>query len=221
MTNPISCVILYQIKQLIFLTLKKPNLKAYHEIHSMSQIVTSEELFKLLAQSGQGDREAFHNLYDATSAKLFGLCLRMLNRRDLAEEALQEAFVNIWHHAQNYRPEKAAVMTWMTTIVRNKCVDLLRVTPYENALKEDESYDDWASDDLGPLERITERSESKALLNCMGTLAPLHRQAIAMSYFHGYAHEQLAEQLAQPLGTIKTWIRRGLQSLKACLQGGQ
>ena len=187
----------------------------------MSQIVTSEELFKLLAQSGQGDREAFHNLYDATSAKLFGLCLRMLNRRDLAEEALQEAFVNIWHHAQNYRPEKAAVMTWMTTIVRNKCVDLLRVTPHENAFKEDESYDDWASDDLGPLERITERSESKALLNCMGALAPLHRQAIAMSYFHGYAHEQLAEQLAQPLGTIKTWIRRGLQSLKACLQGGQ
>lgn len=107
----------------------------------MSQTYTSEELFKLLAQSGQGDREAFHTLYDATSAKLFGLCLRMLHRRDLAEEALQEAYINIWHHAQNYRPDKVAVMTWMTTIVRNKCVDMLRITPRENALTDDECYD--------------------------------------------------------------------------------
>lgn len=180
---------------------------------------TSEQLYKLLAHSGQGDREAFHALYEATSAKLFGLCLRILHRHDLAEEALQEAFVNIWHHAQNYRPEKAAVMTWLTTIVRNKCFDLLRAAPHESSLSEDESFDDWASDDLGPLERVTESSESKALLNCMGNLAPLHRQAIAMSYFHGIAHEELANQLAQPLGTVKTWIRRGLAALKNCLQG--
>ena len=185
----------------------------------MSRIKTSEELFHLISLSGQGDREAFHDLYDETSAKLFGLCFRILNRRDLAEEALQEAFVNIWHHAQNYRPEKAAVMTWMTTIVRNKCFDLLRAIPNESPLLNEETYDDWASDDLGPLEKLTERSETKALLNCMHNLAPLHRQAIALSYFHSLSHEQLSLQLVQPLGTVKTWIRRGLQSLKACLEG--
>jgi RNA polymerase sigma-70 factor, ECF subfamily len=178
-----------------------------------------EELFHLIALSGQGDRVAFQALYDATSAKLFGLSLRILNRRDLAEEALQDAFINIWHHAQNYRPEKAAVMTWMTTIVRNKCFDLLRAMPRESQLMDDETMDDWASDDLGPLEKATEQSDSKALLNCMNGLAPLQRQAIALSYFHGMAHEQLASHLVQPLGTVKTWIRRGLQSLKSCLQG--
>lgn len=185
----------------------------------MKQTKTPEELFHLIALSGQGDRVAFQALYEATSAKLFGLSLRILSRRDLAEEALQDAFINIWHHAQNYRPEKAAVMTWMTTIVRNKCFDLLRAMPKESQLLEEQSMDDWASDDLGPLERATEQSESKALLNCMSTLAPLQRQAIALSYFHGMAHEQLAAHLAQPLGTVKTWIRRGLQSLKSCLQG--
>lgn len=185
----------------------------------MSQMKTSEELFRLIALSGQGDRVAFQALYDATSAKLFGLSLRILHRRDLAEEALQDAFINIWHHAQNYRPEKAAVMTWMTTIVRNKCFDLLRAMPRESQLQEDESLDDWSSDDLGPLEKATEQSETKALLNCMGNLAPLQRQAIALSYFHGMPHEQLAEHLVQPLGTVKTWIRRGLQALKSCLQG--
>jgi RNA polymerase sigma-70 factor (ECF subfamily) len=185
----------------------------------MKQTKKSEELFSLLALSGQGDRAAFQALYEATSAKLFGLSLSILNRRDLAEEALQDAFINIWHHAQNYRPEKAAVMTWMTTIVRNKCFDLLRAMPKESQLLDEQSMDDWASDDLGPLENATEKSQSKALLNCMRTLAPLQRQAIALSYFHGMPHEQLATHLSQPLGTVKTWIRRGLQSLKSCLQG--
>ena len=185
----------------------------------MSQSKTSEELFHLIALSGQGDRVAFQSLYEATSAKLFGLSLRILNRRDLAEEALQESFINIWHHAQNYRPDKAAVMTWMSTIVRNKCFDLLRAMPKESQFIDDESMDDWASSDLGPLEKAAEQSETKALLNCMSALAPLQRQAIALSYFHGMAHEQLARHLAQPLGTVKTWIRRGLQSLKGCLKG--
>ena len=181
------------------------------------QTAVSEELFRLIALSGQGDRKAFSALYDATSAKLFGLSLRILNRKDLAEEALQEAFVNIWHHAQNYRPDKDNVMTWMTTIVRNKCFDMLRAMPQESQLAEEQSFDDWASNDLTPFERAAERSDTKALLGCMEHLAPLQRQAIALSYFHGMAHEQLSTHLVQPLGTVKTWLRRGLQSLRDCM----
>lgn len=175
------------------------------------------DLADMLARSGLGDRAAFAQLYSATSAKLFGLALRILHRRDLAEEALQDAYVNIWHHAPNYRADKAAVMTWMTAIVRNRCLDLLRALPPDKQLSEDESFDDWASEQLSPLEAATANSESKALLNCMRQLAPLQRQAIAMSYFKGLPHEELAQQLTQPLGTIKTWIRRGLQVLKNCL----
>lgn len=175
------------------------------------------DLAYLLSRVAQGDRSAFSSLYQATSAKLFGLALRILNRRDLAEEALQDAFVNIWHHAINYHQEKAAVMTWMTAIVRNRCLDLLRALPAEQQLGEEQSFDDWASDDLSPLEKATENSESRALLNCMQQLAPMQRQAIALSYFRGLAHDQLAQHLLQPLGTVKTWIRRGLLVLKDCM----
>lgn len=182
-----------------------------------TQSHSPHDLAELIARTGQGDRSAFEALYKATSAKLFGVSLRILLRRDLAEEALQDAFVSIWHHAAGYRPEKAAVMTWMSTIVRNRCLDLLRALPVEKQLGEEQSFDEWASDDLGPMEEAAAGSEARALVNCMSQLAPLQRQAIALSYFHGMAHEQLAQQLTQPLGTIKTWIRRGLQVLKTCM----
>ncbi|WP_137718334.1 sigma-70 family RNA polymerase sigma factor [Methylobacillus flagellatus] len=178
---------------------------------------TAETLILLLNRSGQGDRAAFAALYQATSAKLFGLALRILHRRDLAEEAIQDVYVKIWHHAPSYRADKAAVMTWMTTITRNRCLDLLRSLPPEHGLNEEQSFDEWASDDLGPLEKATSNSEARALLQCMKQLAPLQRQAIALSYFQGMAHEQLARQLVQPIGTVKTWIRRGLQVLRSCM----
>lgn len=178
---------------------------------------TPSDLVEMMARTSQGDRQAFEKLYQATSSKLFGLALRILASRDLAEEALQDAFVKIWHSADTYQTDKAAVMTWMTAIVRNRCLDLLRAAPREHGLNEDESFDDWASDDLGPMEAAATQSDTKALMQCMSQLAPLQRQAFALSYFHGLAHEQLANQLAQPLGTIKTWLRRGLETLRNCM----
>lgn len=177
----------------------------------------SEELIDLMSRCGQGDRNAFNQLYEATSPKLFGIALRMLTRRDLAEDVLQDSYISIWHHAADYRPDKAAVMTWLITIVRNKCLDILRALPNESSLEEGDDFDDWAASDLTPLEAATQNSQARALVNCMHLLQPKQRQAIALSYFYGLAHEQLSTQLAQPLGTIKTWIRRGLQSLKSCM----
>lgn len=184
---------------------------------AINQLNTSANLAEMLARTAQGDRQAFERLYQATSAKLFGLALRILASKDLAEEALQDAYVKIWHSADTYQMDKAAVMTWMTVIVRNRCLDLLRASPREQGLKEDESFDDWASDDLGPMEKAASQSDTKALMQCIKQLAPLQRQAFALSYFHGLAHEQLAHQLVQPLGTIKTWLRRGLETLKNCM----
>lgn len=181
----------------------------------------ADTLFRLLSSSALGDKRAFAELYTLTSPKLFGVCYKIMGRNDLAEEALQDAFINIWHHAQNYRPDKAAVMTWMVTIVRNKCFDILRNRPQELDLKDDVFYKQWASDDLGPFEKTAEKSDVRALLSCMKTLSPTQRQAIALSYFHGMAHEQLANHLAQPLGSIKTWVRRGLIALKSCLSGAR
>jgi RNA polymerase sigma-70 factor (ECF subfamily) len=181
----------------------------------------TEQLYRLLSQSALGDRIAFQQLYDLTSPKLYALCLRILVRRDLAEEALQEAFINIWHHAQNYRPDKSAVMTWLTTIVRNKAFDVLRQHPTEADETQDEVLLNLFSPESGPMEQLASKHESDALQRCMQVLSPLQRQAIALCYFHGFTHEQLAAHLTQPLGSIKTWVRRGLISLKACLTGAK
>ena len=186
---------------------------------AFTQPKTSIDLAEMLAKTGQGDRQAFEMLYQTTSAKLFALALRILGNRDLAEEALQDAFVKIWHSADTYHADKSAVMTWMTTVVRNRCLDLLRSKTSEVSLNEDQSFDDWASDNLGPMDEAATKSETKALLRCMKQLEPLQRQAFALSYFKGLAHEELSAQLAQPLGTVKTWLRRGLTTLKNCMEG--
>lgn len=179
----------------------------------------TDQLFCLLSASALGDKAAFQQLYQLTSAKLYAVCLKITGKSDLAEEALQDTYINIWYHAQNYRPDKAAVMTWMITIARNKCFDLLRNRPQEAELGDDAFYEQWASADLGPFEQMADKKELSALLSCMQTLSATQRQAIALSYFHGMAHEQLAQHLAQPLGSIKTWVRRGLIALKSCLSG--
>lgn len=173
----------------------------------------------LLARVALGDRQAFSSLYQASSAKLFGFALRILGQQDLAEEAVQDAFIKIWQNAGTFRPELASARTWMAAIVRNRALDLLRAAAPEQRLGEDQSFDEWAAPDLGPLEQAAASSESRALMRCLGHLQPLQRQAIALSYFHGLAHEELAKRLTQPLGTIKTWIRRGLMQLKSCLGG--
>lgn len=165
-----------------------------------------------------GDRDAFARLYRLTSPNLFGLALRILGRRSLAEEALQDAFVNIWRHAADFRPERAAPQTWLAAIVRNRALDLLRASPPEDPPAEDPEIETWASADLGPLEKAMAGDEAKALLECMKRLQAKQRQAIALAYYHGLAHGDLARHLAEPIGTVKTWIRRGIEQLKRCLE---
>lgn len=180
---------------------------------------TSSNLINIMAQVALGNRMAFESLYQATSAKLYALALRVLNNQHLAEEVIQEVYVKIWHSADSYEPDKAGVMTWMTAIVRNRCIDLIRAKPDEHQLDEKESFEDWASEDLGPMEKAAHNHETKALMQCMQQLTPLQRQAFALSYFKGLAHEDLANRLGQPLGTIKSWLRRGLASLRRCIGG--
>jgi RNA polymerase sigma-70 factor (ECF subfamily) len=135
----------------------------------------------------------------------------------MAEEVLQESFVAIWKHARDYAPEKSAPLTWMATIVRNRCLDLVRRPNYEaQGLDEDvlESIQDEAT---GPLDKLLDNRDAASLAECMGRLEGAQRQTIMLAFFRGLTHSELAEHLAEPLGTIKTRIRRGLMSLKDCL----
>ncbi|WP_156396425.1 RNA polymerase sigma factor [Noviherbaspirillum sp. Root189] len=174
-----------------------------------------------MAAVGRRDALAFRELYDATSAKLFGFALRIVVKRELAEEVLQESFVNIWNNASSYQAGLAAPMTWMTTIVRNKAFDMLRRIDHTVEIDAD-TFDKGVMEALEstnptPIEALQMSGDAKALAKCFSRLEGLHRQAIALAFYHDLSHSEVAEQMKLPIGTVKTWIRRGLERLRLCL----
>lgn len=176
-----------------------------------------------LHAAGRHDGVAFRALYDASSPKLYGLALRILGRRELAEEVLQESFVAIWHSAGNYESALSAPMTWMTTIVRNKAFDLLRRTQHDVQI-DGEPFDTAVLEALRdpqatPIESLQISSDAKALAGCMSALEEKHRKVIGMAFFHDLSYNDVALQLVLPIGTVKTWIRRSLVRLHDCLKG--
>ena len=178
-----------------------------------------ERLAALLARTALGDRHAFETLYGATSAQLFGVSLRIVRDRGIAEEALQDAFVNIWHHAADYARAKSAPLTWMSAIVRNRSLDIVRRT------REEPDVDDQLSATLvdesaAPAREAEDRARAHSLRQCLQELDAEQRQTIALAFFHGLTHSELAAHMRRPLGTVKTHVRRGLIRLRDCLARG-
>lgn len=186
----------------------------------LAEAPAPEQLSDLLARCALHDQQAFSALYRFTSAKLFAVALRITRRRDWAEEVLQEAFVNIWNHAGGYTATKSAPMTWMTAIVRNRALDWLR-RPREVEINEDqeEMLASIPDDSPGPEELLQRATESGELAECLKALTEEQQRSISLAFFYGLSHGELAEQMRKPLGTVKTWIRRGLDRLKSCLDG--
>lgn len=180
--------------------------------------MAQDDLPSLLAACARRDRAAFERLYRETSPKLFGVALRILRREDWAEDVLQECYVRIWDHAPEYRAGLAAPMTWMTSIVRNRCLDWLRRPNLEVIDDEGEMIEAAESDNPGPLAQLESSADARALKHCLDTLEARQRQAIALAYYDGLSHSELASHLREPLGTVKTWVRRGLLRLKGCLE---
>ena len=185
----------------------------------------SIQLQAWLRAAASHDPDAFRCLYDATSPRLYGFALRILVKPELAEEALQEGFVAIWHHAGSYQSHLAAPMTWMTTIVRNKALDVLRGagTGIETSL---EPFDCAVMDALRdpaatPIDALAMSREAKALAYCMSVLEGAHRQVLGLAFFHDLSHSEVAQRMVLPIGTVKTWIRRSLERLKTCLERGE
>ncbi len=182
----------------------------------MSLDAPQARLAGLLAKAALGDRAAFAELYRATSSKLFGVSLRIVRERPLAEEALQDSFVNIWNHASDYAQAKSAPLTWMTAIVRNRSLDIVR------RAREEPDVDDALAANLvderaAPPREADERADAHSVRHCLEELDAEQRQSIALAFFHGLTHSELAHHLRRPLGTVKTHIRRGLMKLKDCL----
>ncbi|HEU0202134.1 MAG TPA: sigma-70 family RNA polymerase sigma factor [Burkholderiaceae bacterium] len=186
----------------------------------------STSLQQDLARVALGDRAAFQRVYRATSAHLFGIALRILNRRELAEDVLQEAFVNVWHHAGSYQAAASLPMTWLISIVRNKALDHLRAGVRHEADSLDDEDDEAparqiADDRPQPAELLLQAADALQIRGCMDGLEATHRQSLALAYYHGMSHSEVAEHMRAPLGSVKAWVRRGLDRLKRCLEGAQ
>ena len=175
-------------------------------------------MVELLAKCALGDQRAFAQLYQRTAAKLFSVSLRILRRKDWAEEVLQESFVAVWTHAGEYKAFASAPMTWMTSIVRNRALDRLRKPNPESSDDYEFAIENWADENPGPMESLLNSSEAKLLANCLQQLTGQQRQTITLAFYHGLTHPELAAHMQQPLGTVKTWIRRGLDKLRNCLE---
>jgi len=164
-----------------------------------------------------GDRSALRQLYDATSAKLFAVCLRILSDREESEDVLQEVYVTIWRRADRFDAARASVMTWISTIARNRAIDRLRA---RGPLARSEPVETLEiADGSDSAETLLAAADDRHRLNhCLGELDKRTEMVIRTAFFEGLTYDALARRMDQPLGTVKSWIRRGLAKLKGCLE---
>ena len=165
----------------------------------------------------QGERAALRALYEATSPKLFALCLRILSDREEAEDVLQDVYVTIWRRADRFDPARAGVTAWISTIARNRAIDRLRARGPLARAEPVEGLE--LADDQPAADATLELADDAARLEaCLGELDERTRRVIRTAFFEGVTYEALALRMETPLGTVKSWIRRGLARLRGCLQ---
>jgi RNA polymerase sigma factor (sigma-70 family) len=175
-----------------------------------------DRLNRILLLVGQGDQAAFAELYRLTSSKLFGVCVRMLRDRGEAEDMLQEVYTTVWRRADTFDPSRASAITWLVTLARNRTIDRLR--QHREAQLDDAADPDIVDDQPSPA-TIAERSqERRRLERCLEALGEQQRKAVREAFFSGVTYSELAGRASVPLGTMKSWIRRSLMQLKACLE---
>ncbi len=179
--------------------------------------MTPEAVSKLILRVSLRDRAAFDSLYEQTSAKLFGVCLRVLNDRSEAEDALQEVFVKIWRKADRFAMSEQSPISWLVAIARHHAIDRLRARRPDTG--DLESAPEPPDPGPSPEESAIRTSERAALDDCMEELEPARASAVRGAYLEGDSYQDLAERHAVPLNTMRTWLRRSLIKLRDCLQG--
>jgi RNA polymerase sigma-70 factor (ECF subfamily) len=184
----------------------------------MDAEASRSQLAAALLRVAAGDRAALRLVYRDTSAKLFGVVLRILNDRSEAEDVLQDVFVAVWRKAASFDPVRASPITWLVTIARNRAIDRLRARSAGGRIAPIDAAGDVCDPAPAAAERVEQAQEQQRLARCLDELEPRHAAAIRAAYLDGAAYEDLARRMSVPLGTMKSWIRRGLLKLRACLE---
>lgn len=178
------------------------------------------ELSALLLRVADGDAAAFQTFYDRTSAKLFGVILRILVERQESEDVLQEVYLSVWRKAATFDAAKASPITWAATIARNRAIDRLRARPPRAHVPVEAAFD--LADDGPPQDAgLIHDQDAQLIAKALETLEPRRAAAIRACYFDGVTYDELAAREQVPVGTLKSWVRRGLIRLRDQLEGSQ
>jgi len=175
-------------------------------------------LDKLLKDIALGSRQAFETLYRDSSPQLFAICLRIVSQRSEAEDVLQEVFATVWRKAAQFDVERAGAMSWLAMIARNKAIDRIRSQPHARKFEPMELADEIPDPAASPQRDAQAAGERERLDECMKRLDDRRRSLIRAAFFDGSTYEELAARVGSPLGTVKSWIRRGLLQLRECLE---
>jgi RNA polymerase sigma-70 factor (ECF subfamily) len=171
----------------------------------------------LLQACARGDRGALRTLYAATAPQLFGLALSILRSRDLAEDVMQDSFILVWRHARKFDPHRGTAMAWLARIVRNQCFDLMRRRGRESPL-DDAFMQSWEDPAPGPADLTAISQDARRLWACLDELDEGPRKSMILAYYEGLTFAEVAGRVRVPLGTVKSWIRRGLIQLRGCME---
>ena len=186
-----------------------------------SATIAREKLRAAMVRLAEGDSAALEEIYSATRVKLFGICFRILGDRKEAEDALQDVYVNLWQRADRYDPARASPISWLATFARNRAVDRLRTGKVRGGAVPVEEANPLP--DQAPLADmlLVDAEQTAQIHTCLTGLDEKTQSHIKSAFFDGYTYAELAEQADVPLGTMKSWIRRGLQKLRACLEASE
>jgi RNA polymerase sigma-70 factor (ECF subfamily) len=182
----------------------------------LSAVPPSIDEAALLLRVARGDRSALAALFEANAGKLLGVALRIVRRRDLAEEVIQDSFVAIWQSAARFDPQRGSARGWLVTIVRNRALNLVRDSARVDLLDPD-ALAEIGDRSAAAMTAYRDLPDNHALRRCLGLLDERKREAILLAYVVGMSHGEVAGQLGAPLGTVKAWIRRGTVALQECL----
>ena len=187
----------------------------------MNTPTLDDNLIALIERIALQDTAAMRALYDATSSKLYAVAMRVVSNTTHAEDVLQDAYLNIWRIAGDYKASLSPPMAWMGVVVRSRALDFLRKRSSEKSLVaadiDDTIGETLQGDSPDPMDASDASEQATALHQCLGKIDAQPRQVLTMAYFKDLSHSELADQFKLPLGTVKTWIRRSLEQLRTCM----